>query len=62
MRRLLLGAALAAAFLAPTAHADPSICTIRGCVHEVGEAVCGDQGCGPVARCYYWTDYPFCIY
>jgi hypothetical protein len=63
--RLRLAAALVVAggalFAAP-AHADPYICTIRGCVTQVGEAVCGNEGCGPVARCHYWTDYPLCIY
>lgn len=63
-RRLaLVSAVLAAgAFAAPAAHADPYICTLRGCVHDVGESVCGDAGCGPVARCHYWTDQPICLY
>jgi hypothetical protein len=63
MKRLLLvSALLCGAALAGPAHADPSICTIRGCVTEIGEAVCGQYGCGPVARCHYWTDYPICLY
>jgi hypothetical protein len=64
MRRLLLvSAALAAtALVAPAAHADPSTCALRSCISYVGETVCGDDGCGPVARCHYWTDYPLCIY
>ena len=65
-RRLRLAASLAVAagalLAVPAAHADPYLCTIRGCVSEVGEAVCGEDGCGPVARCHYWTDHPFCIY
>ena len=62
MRRLLLVAATVAAFVTPSvAHASDT-CDARSCVHEIGEAVCGDHGCGPVARCHYWTDYPICLY
>lgn len=61
MRRFLLVAAVAAAFVTPSAHAQ-DVCDARACIHEVGEAVCGDSGCGPIARCHYWTDYPICLY
>ena len=49
MRRLLLLAAVAAAFATPSA------------AHAKG-SICDDSGCGPIARCHYWTDYPLCIY
>jgi hypothetical protein len=62
MRRLLLVSALTVAAFAGPAHADPSICTIRGCISEIGEKACGQEGCGPVARCHWWTDEPICLY
>ena len=63
MKRLLLvSAVLCGAALAGPVHADPSICTIRGCITELGEKVCGDYGCGPIPRCHYPTDYAICIY
>jgi hypothetical protein len=66
MRRLtrgLLVGATALAFFAAPAHAEPSICTLQDMRSCAGEAVCGQYGekCG-IARCHYWTDYPFCIY
>ncbi len=64
MKRLLLVSAVlaAAASAAPAAYADPSTCALRSCITYVGETVCGDYGCGPVARCHPWTDYSLCLY
>jgi hypothetical protein len=59
MKRLLLVSAAFAALLAPAAHADPSSCSLHGCIAYV----CGSEDhCGPVQRCYWFTDYPTCIY
>jgi hypothetical protein len=62
MTRLLLAAATAVLAITPSAQAGSSACDGRSCITYVGEKVCGDDGCGPVARCHYWTDYPLCIY
>jgi hypothetical protein len=64
MTRFLIAGALAVSALAatPSAQADPYTCTLRGCISQVGEAVCGPDHCGPVPRCTYPTDYALCIY
>ncbi|MDQ1713201.1 MAG: hypothetical protein QOE45_2651 [Frankiaceae bacterium] len=59
MTRLLLVAATfaGAAFLAAPAQA--TSCDLHCTVAKV----CGaDDSCHGVQRCYYWTDYPTCIY
>lgn len=59
MRRLILAAALAGGlFAVPAAQAQCDLhCTVS---HVCGsEDHCRDER---IQRCYYWTDYPTCIY
>jgi len=67
MPRLLLGAAAVAAALSlspSSAGATGTFCTtsnLKTCV----DAACArpyEDGCRQVDRCYYFTDYPTCIY
>jgi hypothetical protein len=58
MTRLLLAAATlaGAAFLSP---AQAVSCDLHCRIAKV----CGsEESCAGVQRCYYWTDYPTCIY
>lgn len=67
MTRFLLAGATAVLALAAAPSAQASvICTVkepRTCVTFVGETACGETGekCG-IQRCYYWSDYPTCLY
>lgn len=51
MKKLLAIAAVAAAFagVAPAQAYD----------HRT---ICNEQSCAGIPRCYYWSDYPTCIY
>lgn len=50
MKKLLLAAVAAASFASvmPAAQAQ--------------DAICNEQGCAGVPRCYYMTDYPTCLW
>lgn len=67
MTRLLLAGATAVLALAAAPSAQAALCDLKNpvqtCRATAGELACGEEGekCG-VARCYYWTDYPTCIY
>ena len=59
VKKLLLAVSAVAglAFLTPAQAED--ICSLHYCI----AAVCGSEdSCLGVQRCYYWTDYPTCIY
>ena len=59
MKKLLVAVSAVAglAFLAPTQA--EAICSLHHCI----ATVCGSESsCFGVERCYYWTDYPTCIY
>lgn len=51
MKKLIALAAVASAFAvaAPAQAYDP-------------RAICNEKSCAGVQRCYYWSDYPTCIY
>jgi hypothetical protein len=52
MRKIVLAAvALSALAVATPAQAQQDI-----------RAICNEQSCAGIPRCYYWTDYPTCIY
>ncbi len=63
-RFLLAAAALAAAATLSPSPASAVICTtadLSTCV----DTACGrpyEDGCRSVDRCYYWSDYPTCVY
>ena len=67
MTRLLLVGATAVAALVATPSAQAAICDLKypvsSCRAAVGELACGEDGakCG-IQRCYYWSDYPTCLY
>ena len=52
MKRLLALAAVGAAF---------AVATPAQAAYDI-RAICNEQSCAGVPRCYYWTDYPTCIY
>ncbi|HEV2888944.1 MAG TPA: hypothetical protein VGX28_01065 [Frankiaceae bacterium] len=52
MKKLLALAVIASAFAVATpAHAIQDL-----------RAICNEDSCAGVKRCYNWTDYPTCIY
>ena len=67
MTRFLLAGATAVAALVATPSAQAAICDLKNpvssCRAAVGELACGEDGdkCG-IQRCYYWSDYPTCLY
>ena len=67
MTRFLLAGATAVLALAAAPSAQAAICDLKNpvqsCRAAAGELACGTDGskCG-ISRCYYWTDYPTCLY